>query len=130
MGIYLINSKPVSRVLSFKTVIYLMRISLCALSHLPGRCRANLSSSIRCCYRWGLHQWYVTIPRVSSYLTFPPLPKIGGNFLLHYPWSRLHKTLSCILPYVARTFLTHRITPYARNRPAYYKFIMLCRLLT
>ena len=30
----------------------------------------------------------------------------GGLFLLHWPWSRLHRTLSGILPCEARTFLT------------------------
>ena len=30
------------------------------------------------------------------------------SFLLHWPWSHLHRTLSGILPYEARTFLTCR----------------------
>ncbi len=30
----------------------------------------------------------------------------GSLFLLHFPWSRLHRTLSGILPCEARTFLT------------------------
>ena len=33
-------------------------------------------------------------------------PSLGGTFLLHWPWSRLHRTLSGILPYEARTFLS------------------------
>ena len=39
---------------------------------------------------------------------FPPGAKSarGGLFLLHWPWSRLHRTLSGILPCEARTFLT------------------------
>ena len=49
----------------------------------------------------------VTRRPVSSYLTFPPLPdESGGIFLLHFPWSHLHRTLSGILPCEARTFLT------------------------
>ncbi len=32
----------------------------------------------------------------------------GGIFLLHWPWSCLHRTLSGILPCEARTFLTCR----------------------
>ena len=44
---------------------------------------------------------------MSSYLAFPSLPrKRGGLFLLHFPGSRLRLTLSAILPYEARTFLT------------------------
>ena len=47
-----------------------------------------------------------TVP-VSSYLAFPSLPrKRGGLFLLHFPGSRLRRTLSVILPCEARTFLT------------------------
>ncbi len=50
---------------------------------------------------------YVTIQAVVSYTALPPLPhKCGGIFLLHYPWSHLHRTLSGILPCEARTFLT------------------------
>ena len=49
--------------------------------------------------------FYVTIQAVVSYTTFSPLP-FGGYFLLHFPWSRLHRMLSGILPYKARTFLT------------------------
>ena len=53
----------------------------------------------------------VTRRTVVSYTAFPPLPQCcqaasGGISLLHYPWSRLHRTLSGILPYEARTFLT------------------------
>ena len=49
----------------------------------------------------------VTSRAVVSYTALPPLPgKPGGTFLLHCPWSRLHRTLSGILPCEARTFLT------------------------
>ena len=49
----------------------------------------------------------VTRSAVVSYTAFPPLPAYaGGISLLHYPWSRLRRTLSGILPYEARTFLT------------------------
>ena len=62
----------------------------------------------------------VTRRAVVSYTAFPPLPgsapqriapfrqRRGGIFLLHWPWSRLHRTLSGILPCEARTFLTCR----------------------
>ena len=57
---------------------------------------------------------------VSSYLAFPSLPdkKSGGLFLLHFPGSRLRRTLSVTLPCEARTFLAP--TPYgnmARDDP-------------
>ena len=51
----------------------------------------------------------------------------GGIFLLHWPWSRLHRMLSGILPCEARTFLTcpkaaaitcsTPITRFRRSRP-------------
>ena len=44
---------------------------------------------------------------VSSYLAFPSLPcEHGGLFLLHFPGGYPRLTLSAILPYEARTFLT------------------------
>ena len=50
----------------------------------------------------------VTSKAVVSYTALPTLPGSdpGGTFLLHYPWSHLHRTLSGILPCEARTFLT------------------------
>ena len=54
----------------------------------------------------------VTRTTVVSYTAFPPLrdpgltPVSRGLFLLHFPWSHLHRTLSGILPCEARTFLT------------------------
>ena len=50
---------------------------------------------------------FVTNEAVVSYTALPPLPTcVGGIFLLHFPWSRLHRTLSGILPYEAQTFLS------------------------
>jgi len=49
----------------------------------------------------------VTRQAVVSYTAFPPLPaKPAVYFLLHFPESRLYRTLSGILPCEARTFLT------------------------
>jgi len=38
---------------------------------------------------------FVAVGPVSSYLTFPPLLRcdLSGLFLLHFPWSRLHRAL-------------------------------------
>jgi hypothetical protein len=60
----------------------------------------------------------VTKQAVVSYTAFPSLPHQllrssiwhGGIFLLHLPWSCLHRTLSGILPYEARTFLTPNLS--------------------
>ena len=41
----------------------------------------------------------------SLTLPFHPYQLPGGTFLLHFPWSCLHRTLSGILPCEARTFL-------------------------
>ena len=53
---------------------------------------------------------HVTAGAVVSYTAIPPLPQHAAavSFLLHWPWSHLHRTLSGILPYEARTFLTSR----------------------
>jgi hypothetical protein len=45
-----------------------------------------------------------------------------GLFLLHFPWSRLHRVLPGTLPYGARTFLVGK-TP--RDHLARSKFILL-----
>ena len=50
-----------------------------------------------CCQKGG------SLLHCPSTLTF--FMKEGGSFLLHFPWSRLHRTLSGILPCEARTFL-------------------------
>ena len=53
----------------------------------------------------------VTTKTVVSYTAFSPLYRqgvgpVGGIFLLHWPGSHLHRTLSGILPCEARTFLS------------------------
>ena len=60
----------------------------------------------------------VTEEAVGSYPAFPPLPRLkrGGLFLLHWSGSRLHWTLSSILPYGARTFLTGFLSVALRDR--------------
>jgi len=83
-------------------------------------------SSIRSCSGWGLPGRKVTPSPVSSYLTISPLPFVrlrlrkGGMFLWHFPWSRLHWTLSSILPCGARTFLSRSLSALAAAtaRPA------------
>ena len=45
---------------------------------------------------------------VGSYPAFSPLPsEEGGYFLLHYYTLTNIKPLTCVVPYVARTFLSH-----------------------
>ena len=72
----------------------------------------RVNAFVRSCFGWGLHMPALfTSAAVVSYTALPPLPYsgitgTGGIFLLHYPWSRLHRTLSGILPCEARTFLT------------------------
>ncbi len=70
----------------------------------------------------------VTSRAVVSYTALPTLPckMRGGIFLLHFPWSRLHRTLSGILPCEARTFLT--CSGYSRKQPR--SFILLGILST
>ncbi len=80
---------------------------------------------IRSCFGWGLHGFpryrrngsllhclstltgLHTACRMQSEEPAQPFLPFGGLFLLHWPWSHLHRTLSGILPCEARTFLTH-----------------------
>ena len=60
------------------------------------------------CYQRGgspLHYPSNLTTKVNLSLRYHQIP-YGGTFLLHWPWSHLHRTLSGILPYEARTFLT------------------------
>ena len=69
-------SKSVSRVLSFKIVIYLGHILLYASSHAIQKVPSKLNLLLRCCSRWGLHcpsmspyqRWALTSP-FHPYLT-------------------------------------------------------------
>ena len=75
----------------------------------PESLTGRLKRSFVSCSEWGLHRGRVARPRVSSYLTFPPLhtPEgICGISLLHFPWGRPRRALPGTLPYAARTFLT------------------------
>ena len=74
---------------------------------MTGTRRATAYVPYASCTRWGLQHGQVAKPWVSSYLAFPSLPgNPGGFFLLHSPWSRLHRPLAGTLPCGARTFLT------------------------
>jgi len=64
----------------------------------------------RSCFGWGLHR--LSRHRESGSLlhclSALTTINVAVSFLLHYPWSHLHRTLSGILPYEARTFLPKR----------------------
>ena len=73
----------------------------------PESLTGRLKRSFVSCSEWGLHRGQVARPRVSSYLTFPPLhAEACGISLLHFPWGRPRRALPGTLPYGARTFLT------------------------
>ena len=98
----------------YQTVICLVLPLPAGSSNLPGQClrspgsrrAADLSCSVL--LRMGFAcAPVVTARAVVFYTAFAPLPAFaGGIFLLHWPGSRLHRTLSGILPCEARTFLT------------------------
>ena len=68
----------------------------------------------------------VTREAVVSYTAIPPLPAMRAvSFLLHFPWSRLHRTLSGTLPCEARTFLTLR-----RDHLWYSQLFIVCLQFT
>ena len=94
--------------------IYLGLPSPAASSNLPGSRRAALRFLFGLASDGVYRALPVTRQAVVSYTAFPPLLPVGsGIFLLHFPWSRLHQTLSGILPCEARTFLPRKLTPAA-----------------
>ena len=107
-------------------IIYLGASSPKPSSDLPESRPGRSSLSVWSCSGWGLHSpsryraggsllhCHSTLPPVYCFAKhLKPLhgfahrfTKTGAVlFLLHWPWSRLHRTLSGILPYGARTFL-------------------------
>jgi len=104
---YYCVSKSVSRVL-YLTIIYLGSLSPARSCDLPtGQRRAAAFCALFGLAPGGVYmarllpvcRWALTSP-------FQPCRIIsGGMFLLHFPWSRLHRTLSGTLPCGARTFL-------------------------
>ena len=99
-------SKTISRVMSWM-IIYLDQMSPSDSSDLPESQRATVcflfglaSDGVYICLlcyqrSGGLLHRHSTLTSAST----------GGIFLLHFPWSRLRRTLSGILPCEARTFL-------------------------
>ena len=79
-------------------VIYLLHILLHVSSHQIKKMTSSLILLVSVLLQMGFTQ-----PSMSPYqrwaLTSPfhPYRKCGGYFLLHFPWSRLHWTLSSII---------------------------------
>ena len=86
--------------------------------------------SVRSCFGWGLHSRFCyqkcgeLLPRLFTLTRYS-----GGSFLLHWPGSHLHRTLSGILPYEARTFLTCSLSAFAAAIvcATHYRSILSCR---
>ena len=93
------------RVLFFRQPSILVR---CCQRHRATFSRRNEQPHGLClsCFGWGL-QGPATLPPQRWALTPPFHPyrnAFGGLFLLHYPWSRLHRPLAGTLLCEARTF--------------------------
>ena len=87
----------------------------------PKTRRAAVWSSIWSCFRWGLHsafRYRKTGGLLHRHSTLTRMTR-AVSFLLHFPGSHLHRTLSGILPYEARTFLSFR-----RDHPCCCKYIL------
>ena len=88
--------------------------------------------SVRSCFGWGLHSRFCyqkcgeLLPRL---FTLTCTKCTGGLFLLHWSGSYLHRTLSGILPYEARTFLTCSLSAFAAAIvcATHYRSILSCR---
>ncbi len=109
----LVMSNTISRVL-YQTIIYLDLLLPAGSSSLPGTQRATVLSLS------GLAPdgVYTALPcyqgsgKLLPCLFTLTCIKAGGYFLLHYPGSHLHRTLSGILPCGARTFLIQPLNIY------------------
>ena len=109
---YRFKGRSVSRVLcGFRRGCHLSRIYIAVYLQPPAElCRADTDQSLSA-YGVAPDRVYICtqspVVPVSSYLAFPSLPLFsGGLFLLHFPGGFPRRTLSVILPYSARTFLT------------------------
>lgn len=113
------RSRPISRVLSWVT-IPLGPLSPAASSSLPGsharttRCRLLCDFPIWPCSRWGLpcqpcyHVCGALLPHHFTLACDPSRRgslRIGGIFLLHFPWARAPQALPGTVSEGARTFL-------------------------
>ena len=114
----------------YQTVICLDLPSPAGSSDLPGQCGSKDPPAGRRSVLFGLASdgVYICPARYRAgggllhrLCTLTGLPA-GGCFLLHLPGSRLHRTLSGILPCEARTFLTCALSGLAAAivRPAYF----------
>ena len=122
---YQIISRPVSRVMSWM-VIYLGLLLPTASSDLPESKPGRLIAFFLVLLRMGFTCAPVVTNRaVVSYTALPPLLlQSSGIFLLHWPWSRLHRTLSGILPCEARTFLIRQAYAFCCDHPAYLSLLL------
>jgi len=133
------GSRPLSRVLSW-AVIPLGCASPRTSSDLPGSHVGHMSRRLRAarfpiwsCSRWGLpcracyhargallpHHFTLTV----SAFALPLWRRLGGIFLLHFPWAHAPQVLPGTLPDGARTFLhvlLHTATAWPTLRPAPY----------
>ena len=93
-------------------IIYLDPALLQGSSNLPEARRAASTLLLGLASDGVYNALSVTSQAVSSYLAISPLPyEMAVYFLLHFPVSRLNRTLSGILPCEARTFLTGNKLP-------------------
>ena len=105
---YWVSRKPSS----VYVIIYLDLRLLAGSSDYGERDGQPLKAPISILLRVGF-TWHTALPRYRWALTPPFHPyritvrQYGGLFLLHFPWSRLHRMLSGTLSYGARTFLTN-----------------------
>ena len=113
-------SKPVSRVLSFKTAIYLDAPLPVRSSRLPGTAGPAICPSTALLRIEFTAMGAFTRHRVSSYLTFPPLPRRrkahkAVSLCCTFPRVAPGGCYPLSLPCGARTFLTDRpFAPSAR----------------
>ena len=107
--------RVISRVMSWM-IIYLAVPSPAQSSNLPGQCCLERQPTGRRSVLFGLASDGVYMCPGCYHPGGGLLA--GGSFLLHFPGSFLHRTLSGILPFEARTFLTCSLSSLQPRSPA------------
>ena len=117
-------SKSISRVLS-RIVIYLVHILLYVSSHQIKKMPSRLSLLVSVLLQMGFTRTqHVTIPAVSSYLTFSPLPLQAVLFCCTFLKVSLTGCYPASLLCGARTFLVRNLSVFAIRDYLTYSYLL------
>ncbi len=123
-----IASKPVSRVLSFKTAIYLDAPLPARSSHLPGTagpaiCPSTVLLRIEFTAMGSFQPSGELLPRLSTLTSFPVRGK-AVSLCCTFPGVASGGRYPLSLPCGARTFLMRGLSACSRDCPAYLRILL------